>query len=274
VDGDSDGQASASASGDDAATGSMTYGTCATAGDDEDGVSPVTLSDGQSAPQITVTTNNTTGADATLACWIDYNGDHAFDNATERASTTVANNATSVVLTLPNVPATASTATGGSTVMRCRLATNAAEVASASGLANSGEVEDHPVTLSAAPPACATITNTASVTKVTETDTVATNNSSSVAIQANCAASVTDLKLVKTANKTTVKPGDTLIYTLTLTNESDVTADTVKVEDNLPSGLTFVKATPSQGTFSGGVWTVGTVMGKKNATLTIEVTVD
>jgi uncharacterized repeat protein (TIGR01451 family) len=252
----------------------MTYGTCATAGDDEDGVSPVTLSDGQSAPQITVTTNNTTGADATLACWIDYNGDHAFDNATERASTTVANNATSVVLTLPNVPATASTATGGSTVMRCRLATNAAEVASASGLANSGEVEDHPVTLSAAPPACATITNTASVTKVTETDTVATNNRSSVAIQANCAASVTDLKLVKTANKTTVKPGDTLIYTLTLTNESDVTADTVKVEDNLPSGLTFVKATPSQGTFSGGVWTVGTVMGKKNATLTIEVTVD
>ena len=152
VDGDSDGQVTATPSGDDSATGSVTYGTCATAGADEDAITPVSLTDGQTAPSINVKTHNTTGADATLACWIDYNGDKTFDNATERASTTVANNATTATLTLPNVPATASTTTGGSTVMRCRLASTASEISNATGAANTGEIEDHPVTLTAAPP--------------------------------------------------------------------------------------------------------------------------
>lgn len=273
VDGDTDGQASTGANGDNGATGSITYGTCATAGNDEDGVSPVSLTDGQSSPPITVTTHNTTGSDATLACWIDYNGDNTFDNATERATATVANNATSAALTLPNVPANASTTTGGTTTMRCRMATAAGEIANPSGMANSGEVEDYVVTLGAAAPVCATITNTASVTKVNETDSSNANNQASAAIQANCAASQTDLKLLKTANKTAVRHGDTVIYTITLINESDVAATGVKVEDQLPTTLNFVNATPSQGTFANGVWDVGTVAARATLTLALEATV-
>jgi uncharacterized repeat protein (TIGR01451 family) len=273
VDGDSDGQVTATPSGDDSATGSITYGTCATAGADEDAITPVSLTDGQTAPSINVKTHNTTGADATLACWIDYNGDKTFDNTTERASTTVANNATTATLTLPNVPATASTTTGGSTVMRCRLASTASEISNATGAANTGEIEDHPVTLTAAPPACATITNTTNVTKITETDSNAANNTASAAIQANCAVSKTDLKVTKTASKTTVRHGDTVTYTITLENDSDVIATAVKVGDNLPSSLTFVSATPSQGTFANGVWDVGNVAARAKLTLMLEVTV-
>lgn len=273
VDGDSDGQVTATPSGDDSATGSVTYGTCATAGADEDAITPVSLTDGQTAPSINVKTHNTTGADATLACWIDYNGDKTFDNATERASTTVANNATTATLTLPNVPATASTTTGGSTVMRCRLASTASEISNATGAANTGEIEDHPVTLTAAPPACATITNTTNVTKITETDSNAANNTASAAIQANCAVSKTDLKVTKTASKTTVRHGDTVTYTITLENDSDVIATAVKVGDNLPNSLTFVSATPSQGTFANGVWDVGNVAARAKLTLMLEVTV-
>ena len=237
VDGETDGQASTSADGDDTATGGMTYGTCATAGDDEDALAaPVTLTDGQANPQITLATHNTTGADATIACWVDYNADGTFDNATERATATVVNGATSAVLTLPNVPATASTTTAGSTTMRCRLAADATQVANASGAATTGEIEDHLVTLAVAPK--------------------------------------TDLKVTKVANKTSVKSGDTVTYTITVENESDVDATAVNVTDNLPTGVTLVKATPSVGTFNAGVWSLPSVKAHTSATLALEVTVN
>ncbi|MEB4591335.1 SdrD B-like domain-containing protein [Candidatus Thiothrix sp. Deng01] len=82
----------------------------------------------------------------------------------------------------------------------------------------------------------------------------------------------TDLKLGKTVDKTTVRPGDTVVYTLTLENESDVDATNVEVADNLPSNLTFVKATPSAGTFNAGVWSISKVTAKTTETLQIEAT--
>jgi uncharacterized repeat protein (TIGR01451 family) len=274
VDGDTDGQASAGADGDNGATGSLTYGTCAVAGNDEDGVPPVSLTDGQTAPQITVATHNTTGADATLACWIDYNGDHTFDSATERATATVADGATSAALTLPDVPADASKTTGGSTTMRCRLASAAADVANPTGAANSGEVEDYVVTLNAAAATCAVIVNTASITGVTETDSNAANNTASVSVQANCLQPQTDLKLTKAVSPSEVRRGGTATYTLTLTNESDLDATGVKVTDNLPTGLTITGSNATQGTFVGGIWDVGTLKAKTTVTLTINVSVD
>ena len=57
-------------------------------------------------------------------------------------------------------------------------------------------------------------------------------------------------------------------------NDSDVEATGVKVEDRLPTGLTLVTATPSQGTFAAGVWNVGTVAARATLTLTLAVTVD
>ncbi len=84
----------------------------------------------------------------------------------------------------------------------------------------------------------------------------------------------TDLKLVKTVDKTTARKGDTLTYTLTLSNESDVDATNVTVTDNLPTGVTLVKATPSTGTFNAGAWSLPSVKAHTSATLTLEVTVN
>ena len=64
-----------------------------------------------------------------------------------------------------------------------------------------------------------------------------------------------------------------MTYTITLENDSDVIATAVKVGDNLPNSLTFVSATPSQGTFANGVWDVGNVAARAKLTLMLEVTV-
>jgi len=104
--------------------------------------------------------------------------------------------------------------------------------------------------------------------------TIVANDTVAVSVLNQMTALKTDLKLVKIANKTTVKRGDTVIYTITLENESDVIATNVKVADDLPSSLTLVTATPSQGTFANGVWDVGNVAANTTLTLTLEVTVN
>ncbi|MBL4659683.1 MAG: hypothetical protein JKY19_04955 [Alcanivoracaceae bacterium] len=148
VDDELDGQPTAIADGDDNGMGNNTsFGTCLVTNDDEDSVVLPSLNDTQMAPQITIITVNNTGADATLSCWIDYNGNGGFDNATERGIATVANGDTSVVVTMPDVPATANTDTGGATYLRCRIASSSAEVNNAVGFANNGEVEDHVINI-------------------------------------------------------------------------------------------------------------------------------
>ncbi|WML91531.1 SdrD B-like domain-containing protein [Thiothrix lacustris] len=87
----------------------------------------------------------------------------------------------------------------------------------------------------------------------------------------------TDLKLEKISDKSDAKRGDTVVYTLTLTNESDVDATGVKVEDNLPTGMTLSTTTApvaSKGAFVAGVWDVGTLQAKSVATLSLTVTID
>jgi uncharacterized repeat protein (TIGR01451 family) len=81
------------------------------------------------------------------------------------------------------------------------------------------------------------------------------------------------LSLTKTGDKTTVTPGQNIIYTLTLTNASATTATNVKVQDQLPAGVTFVSATPSSGTYNAitGLWTLPSVA-TGSQTLTITVT--
>ena len=55
--------------------------------------------------------------------------------------------------------------------------------------------------------------------------------------------------------------GETITFIVTLTNNGFSSATNVQVSDLLPAGLTFVAATPSQGTYNSvsGVWTVGAV---------------
>src|SRR5204862_489059 len=58
-----------------------------------------------------------------------------------------------------------------------------------------------------------------------------------------------DLALVKVVDNSTPNVGDTVTFTVTLTNNGPNAASNVKITDLLPTGLTFATATPSQGTY-------------------------
>jgi len=86
-----------------------------------------------------------------------------------------------------------------------------------------------------------------------------------------------DLAIVKTVSNATPNVGDTISFTITLSNLGPNVAHGVEVTDQLPAGLQFVSATPSQGSFDPGtgIWEVGTVaVGPAAAqTLTIQALV-
>src|SRR5262249_27987755 len=78
-----------------------------------------------------------------------------------------------------------------------------------------------------------------------------------------------DLQINKTVSDQTPNVGDTVTYTIALTNNGPDPATDVTVTDLLPAGLSFLPATPSPGAYdsANGVWTVGGVA--KGATQTL-----
>lgn len=120
------------------ATGDDTTGS-----DDEDAVSgtPTFITNG--AMSLAVPLRNTTGATATLAGWVDFNRDGAFQ-ATELVTASVPAGATTATLTWPvNL-----TASAGASFLRLRLFPGTVATPSPTTAAVGGEIEDHPVTLS------------------------------------------------------------------------------------------------------------------------------
>jgi uncharacterized repeat protein (TIGR01451 family) len=112
--------------------------------------------------------------------------------------------------------------------------------------------------------------NTATITHSDQADPNHANNSASVGVQLS-----TDLGLTKTVSNSTPNVGDTVTFTVTLTNHGPNPATNVSVQDALPAGLAFVSATPSQGTYNPTTaeWTVGTVTTATPQTLVIQATV-
>jgi uncharacterized repeat protein (TIGR01451 family) len=114
-------------------------------------------------------------------------------------------------------------------------------------------------------------TNTASVTNSDQFDPNTANNSASATETPQQA----DLAVTKTVSNATPNVGDTITFTVTLQNSGPDSATNVTVTDLLPAGLTFVSATPSQGTYTPGTgaWAVGTVTPATPQTLTIQALV-
>ena len=86
-----------------------------------------------------------------------------------------------------------------------------------------------------------------------------------------------DLEVTKNVDKPKVKSGDTVKYTITVTNKGPDTATGVEVTDRLPTGVTYkAPNTASQGTYNAttGIWAVGTLAKNATATLILEMTVD
>ncbi|MFA5667606.1 MAG: DUF2341 domain-containing protein [Balneolaceae bacterium] len=128
----------------------------------------------------------------------------------------------------------------GTTYARFRIASNLMDIGNPTGAANDGEVEDYRITISE---------------PITP-----------------------DLSIVKSVNNSTPIEGETITYTLTVTNPGEYIATDVRVTDVLPTGLTFVSSTASQGHYNSvtGIWLVGNFAAgdTSSATLYINATVD
>jgi uncharacterized repeat protein (TIGR01451 family) len=85
----------------------------------------------------------------------------------------------------------------------------------------------------------------------------------------------TDLDIAKSASVAELREGESLVFTLTVANQSAVDAATgVAVLDPLPAGFTFASAASSQGAYNPatGTWTVGTLAAGSSASLAIQAT--
>src|SRR5258706_6435640 len=114
-----------------------------------------------------------------------------------------------------------------------------------------------------------TLSNTATVTG-DQFDNDLTNNTATqttTVVQA-------DLSITKTDSPDPVTVGTNLTYTITVANAGPSGASGVTVTDPLPPGVTFVSATPSQGSCSGTATVtcaLGTIAKNGSATVTIVV---
>ena len=117
----------------------------------------------------------------------------------------------------------------------------------------------------------AEVINTATITHADQFDPDPSNNTASAPetpLQA-------DLALSKSVNDATPNVGDTITYTVTLKNNGPDNATNVQVRDLLPDGVSFVSATPSEGTYDSitGLWSVGIVTGSVQQTLVLNVVI-
>jgi len=89
-------------------------------------------------------------------------------------------------------------------------------------------------------------------------------------------ANTVDLALAKRVNQPVASTGDTLRYTIDLTNNGPHVGTNIAVTDLLPIGLTLISATPDQGTYDGGtgIWNVGTMLSGASNSLILTTTVN
>ena len=68
--------------------------------------------------------------------------------------------------------------------------------------------------------------------------------------------------------------GAAIQYTVTVANSGPDTANGIQIADALPAGLTLTGNSPSQGSYAGGVWSVGSLALGASATLQLQATVN
>lgn len=120
--------------------------------------------------------------------------------------------------------------------------------------------------------AAQTITNTASLTALDETDSNPANDSDS----AQLTVTAVDLAVAKSVDDPGPGEGGAVTYEIVLTNAGPDAATNVQVTDLLPAGVTYQSDSPTQGSYASGtgVWTVGTVPVGAPDTLLVTATVD
>jgi uncharacterized repeat protein (TIGR01451 family)/fimbrial isopeptide formation D2 family protein len=110
-------------------------------------------------------------------------------------------------------------------------------------------------------------TNTAAVSASDQYDPVAGNNADSVALSTR----ISDIEVTKSASDPAPAVGSNVSFTIVATNKGPDSASQLIVHEALPSGLTFVSAVPSGGTYdpASGDWTVGGLVNGAEVTLSV-----
>ena len=221
-------------------------------GADEDGINISSLVVGQKNVKLQTTTApvNTSGADAYLGCWIDYDANGTFDAGEFGSAVVPNNNAAQIDVTMPDVPVTT---TAGDSYARCRLsnvaltATDAAgTLADTTGFAD-GEVEDYKISFTAQP------TFDLALMKRVKTP----------------APDATDPTL-----PVSLSVGDTVTFEMTVSNQGGVEAPAITVTDYIPTGLKLADASAAQWTVVGNIATLTTPIASlaANASTTLDIT--
>lgn len=113
-----------------------------TIGVDEEGVAVFPVYDGSGTYSVNVKTGNTTGSDAYLTGWFDYNRNGIFDNG-ESITVLIPNNTTAATLTWTGLPTYLPIGTATGYGFRFRISSDQAASQHATGNAKDGEVEDY-----------------------------------------------------------------------------------------------------------------------------------
>ena len=102
------------------------------------------------------------------------------------------------------------------------------------------------------------------------------NTSNDSAAGSTVAAPAADLAVETDVDRRLALVGETVIFTVRATNRGPSPATAVALTDALSAGLSFVSATPSQGSYDQvtGIWTVGALDAAAQATLTLAATVN
>jgi len=107
------------------------------------------------------------------------------------------------------------------------------------------------------------------------TDPTAANNTATTNTTVT-SPSQADLSISKSASPDPVNQGDTLVYTLTIANNGPASAASVVVTDPLPTAVTYISSSATQGTCSQAAGTVtcniGTMSNGQIVTVTINAT--
>ena len=102
------------------------------------------------------------------------------------------------------------------------------------------------------------------------------NLSNVVVAPLNIVAAAANIRITKSVSNATPAVGTNVTFTISARNLGPDNATGVQVSDVLPGGVTFVSATPSQGTYTlgTGVWNIGNLAANVTVTLQITVTVN
>ena len=115
------------------------------------------------------------------------------------------------------------------------------------------------------------LVNQASKSGAAEGDPLGANNTATIRLSA---LPLIDIQVSETVDDDTPGIGQTVSFLVTVRNAGPSNVTGVNVNDNLPAGLSFVGAVPSQGVYTPGAgsWNVGSLAAGASATLTVQMT--